>query len=187
MKLLINFCGGPSVGKSAMAAGTFSELKWRGESCELVTEFAKDKVWEESIKMLDDQIYVFGQQLHRVNRLRDKVNIVLTDSPLLNSIVYYTGAHAERLFALVRDVEMSFNVVNVVIDREHAYEIAGRYHTEEQANDAHSRVKQELAELGRDYVSMTSCRENAIRVAEAIVSAAPRYESVTVLSALMRR
>lgn len=46
--IIVNLCGSPGVGKSTGAAYIFSQLKMRGINCELVTEFAKDKVWEES-------------------------------------------------------------------------------------------------------------------------------------------
>lgn len=57
---VVNLFAEPGTGKSTAAAQIFSELKWQGFSCELVTEFAKEKVWEESYKVLDDQIYIFG-------------------------------------------------------------------------------------------------------------------------------
>ena len=40
--------GAPGAGKSTGAAYIFSQLKMAGINAELVTEFAKDKVWEES-------------------------------------------------------------------------------------------------------------------------------------------
>ena len=44
----------PSSGKSTMAANVFSKLKMFGVNCELVTEFAKDLVWDNSMIELSD-------------------------------------------------------------------------------------------------------------------------------------
>lgn len=43
---VINLFGGPSAGKSTLAAGVFYNLKCMGINCELITEYPKDKVWE---------------------------------------------------------------------------------------------------------------------------------------------
>ena len=47
--LVVNLFAGPGTGKSTAAAQIFQALKWQRFSCELVTEFAKEKVWEESL------------------------------------------------------------------------------------------------------------------------------------------
>ena len=43
---VINFYGGPGTGKSVQAAATYCALKKQGLNCELVTEYAKDKLWD---------------------------------------------------------------------------------------------------------------------------------------------
>ena len=48
--VVINLFGGPGCGKSTIAAELFAILKKQGYEVELVTEYAKDKVWEESLK-----------------------------------------------------------------------------------------------------------------------------------------
>ena len=45
---IVNLFGAPGAGKSTGAAYIFSKLKLAGVNAELVTEFAKDKVWESS-------------------------------------------------------------------------------------------------------------------------------------------
>lgn len=169
----MNFHGAPGAGKSAIAAGLFAELKWVGVSCELVTEFAKDRVWEEAIKSLDDQIYVFGEQMHRVNRLKNKVDIVITDSPSLNSIVYYAGQNQNLFFALVRTVERSFNSLDVFVKRAHAYDSVGRYHTEAQTEELDRSIAEQLQIIDKEPIILISCAENARKLMSAITSAMP--------------
>ena len=86
---IINLFGNPGSGKSTIAAYLYSELKARGMEVELVTETAKDLVWDEDWKRLSNQMYVFSTQLHRVDRLVGKVRCIITDSPLLLQIGYY--------------------------------------------------------------------------------------------------
>ena len=49
--LIVSLCGQPGVGKSTGSAYVFSKLKMAGVNAELVTEFAKDKVWERNEKL----------------------------------------------------------------------------------------------------------------------------------------
>lgn len=85
---IINLLGGPGTGKSTTAARVFAELKQFHVKCELVTELAKDIVWEETHKLLDNQLWLFSEQFRRQWRLLDKVDFVITDSPLIMYPVY---------------------------------------------------------------------------------------------------
>ena len=61
MTICCNLFGSPGSGKSTMAALVFSRLKMLNINCELVTEFAKDKVWENNNTALANQLYVFAK------------------------------------------------------------------------------------------------------------------------------
>lgn len=76
-------------GKSTVASYLFAEMKAKGIEVELVTEVAKDLVWDEDYKRLNNQVYVFSTQLQRVDRLIGKVEYIITDSPLLMQVGYY--------------------------------------------------------------------------------------------------
>lgn len=52
--IVVNLFGAPGAGKSTGAARIFSNLKMAGINAELVTEFAKDKVWEENKAVFND-------------------------------------------------------------------------------------------------------------------------------------
>lgn len=58
--LVINLFGAPGAGKSTGAAYIFSRLKMVGLNAELVTEFAKDKVWEGATAPFENQLYILG-------------------------------------------------------------------------------------------------------------------------------
>lgn len=141
--LVINLFGGPGCGKSTIAAELFATLKKQGYEVELVTEYAKDKVWEESYKTLENQIYVFGKQLHRMWRLKDKVEFIITDSPLLLSIIYDKNKD-EDLKNLIVTTFNSFDNINIVINRSTVYNQNGRYQNEEQANEIDKEIKELL-------------------------------------------
>ena len=53
--IVVNLFAGPGAGKSTGAAYIFSKLKMAGVDAEYVTEFAKDKTWEENQKVLNCQ------------------------------------------------------------------------------------------------------------------------------------
>ena len=56
--LVVNFFGGPGVRKSTFCAELFARLKWENVNCEMALEYAKDIVWEENYKILENQFYV---------------------------------------------------------------------------------------------------------------------------------
>ena len=132
MTKIINLFGGPGVSKSTTASQIFADLKWKNINCEMVREYAKEKVWENSMDLLDNQLYVFSKQYHRQFVLRDKVDIVITDSPLLLSMVY--GKNKTDLFhQLVLERFNEYDNMNFYLIRNKPYHESGRYQTESQA------------------------------------------------------
>lgn len=134
--LLVNLFGAPGTGKSTGAAYIFSQLKMRGINAELVTEFAKDKVWEGSKAVFENQAYIFGKQYFRISRCANQVDVIVTDSPLLLSILYNNDEVLGGTFdAMVRKVASSFNSKNYYLKRVKDYNPIGRFQSEEESDE----------------------------------------------------
>ena len=134
--LIVNLYGAPGAGKSTGAAYVFSQLKMHGINAELVTEFAKDKVWEESKAVFQNQAYIFGKQYFRISRVQDKVDVVITDSPILLSSFYANDeVLGEEFDALIMKVFNSYDSMNVFINRVKPYNPSGRFQTEAESDE----------------------------------------------------
>ena len=131
---VINIFGGPCAGKSTTAAGLFYEMKKLGLEVELVTEYAKDLVWEKRHNVLEDQIYVFAKQQRRIARLKDHhIDWVITDSPISLGLVYTDSSKlSKNFFDLVMEVFNSYHNHNFLLSRNVAYNPVGRNQGNEQ-------------------------------------------------------
>lgn len=133
--LVVNLFGVPSAGKSTGAAYIFSKLKMNGVNAELVTEYAKEKVWENNAEALKNQVYVFGEQCYRQDRCKDKVDVIVTDSPLPLSIFYNRDHRLNQCFnQTVMDVFNSYNNINYCITRVKPYNPVGRCQNESESD-----------------------------------------------------
>lgn len=133
--IVVNLFGAPGSGKSTGAAFIFSQFKMKNVNCELITEYAKDKTWENNAAALECQEYIFGKQSFRMKRCRDKVDVIVTDSPLPLGIFYNTnpilGEHYEQL---VLDVFNSYENLNYCLMRVKPYNPIGRNQTKEESD-----------------------------------------------------
>ena len=138
--IVINLMAGPGVGKSTLMAQLFARLKILGYEVEMVPEYVKEKVWDESWKVMEDAIYVFGKQLHRVNRLYGKVEVIICDSSLLNPAVY-DKTENPKFADFVVDTFGKFRNMNFFLRRSTSYNVRGREQTEEEAIEVDKKFK----------------------------------------------
>ena len=133
--IVVNLFGVPSAGKSTGAAYIFSQLKMHGVNAELITEFAKDKVWENNEEVFKNQAYLFGKQSFRMSRCKDKVDVIVTDSPLPLSIFYNKDEIlGEDFNNTVMNVFNSYSNLNYLLLRVKPYNPIGRHQTEEESD-----------------------------------------------------
>lgn len=131
---VINIFGGPGTGKSTTAAYIFHELKCSGREIELVTEYAKDMVWEGRMNVLSDQLYMAAKQNRRLTRLVDKkVELAVTDSPLILGALYQPAGYFTNFEPFLVEVFNSYNNFNVFLQRSTVYNPNGRNQTAEEA------------------------------------------------------
>ena len=153
--LIVNLFGVPGAGKSTGAAYIFAKLKMLGINAELITEFAKDKVWENNSEVFKNQAYLFGKQSYRISRCKDKVDVIVTDSPLPLSIFYNTGEFlTENFNKSVMDVFNSYNNLNFLLLRTKPYNPIGRHQSEEESDALKQQMVQLLKERGISYVEV---------------------------------
>ena len=121
-------------------------MKLQGILAELVTEFAKERVWAGESEALACQPYISGVQFYRQWLVDGKVRFAITDSPLLLGAVYGGfGVTSDYREALVQQFNL-FDNINIYIERSesHPYEPQGRLGTAEDAKNIDLSVKQFL-------------------------------------------
>jgi len=138
--LLVNLYGGPGTGKSTTMHGLIYELRKRGILAEMAPEFAKEAVWEGRTHLLENQLYLFAKQAKVLYDLAGKVDVIVTDAPILNSLLYNEAA-TPAFEALVLEVMNEYaNQLNVILRRVKPYETRGRVNTEAHARLLDARI-----------------------------------------------
>lgn len=89
MTKLINLYGAPSSGKSILAAKIYFNLALEGKKIELVREVAKEWAWQDRKITPHEQIAILGEQLRQESLLFDKVDYIVTDSPIYLGAFYF--------------------------------------------------------------------------------------------------
>lgn len=152
--LVVNFFAGPGAGKSTIAASLFANLKWQGVNCELVTEYAKDKVWQEHATVFDNQVYLFAKQYYKLSSVLNKVDIVITDAPLLLPIIYQKE-QIPFFKAFVLGRFYSFRSLNFLLERgDKKYNEVGRNQNSVEAKYLDNSIRVLLDDNGIPYTTI---------------------------------
>lgn len=167
--VLVNLYGGPGTGKSTTAAHLFALLKQRGVSAELVQEYAKGVVWEEHFAKLEDQLYILAKQNRHTARVMGKVSVVITDSPILLSLIY--GRDCPTAFKqTVRDLHNLRCSFNVFLKRVKPFEQAGRVQDELKAKELDYAIREMLTDEGVQTFQCDADRNAAPHILNALAA-----------------
>jgi hypothetical protein len=150
--------------------GLMFELKMNGVNCEMSPEYAKDKVWEESFNTLKNQFYVSGKQHHRLSRITDKVDVVVTDHPLLLGLYYGKGKdEPEEFHKLILYKFNECNNINIILGRSCDYDPNGRMQSEEDAIKIDSELEDIVINNCDKYIKLPTGREGLKQIVDLIL------------------
>lgn len=160
---IINLYGGPSTGKSTIAAGLFYELKRRGISADIPYEFPKALAWDSNLHAIKDQFFVIGNQHRGISRSWGKVEYIIVDSPLLLALVYkdfysetpyYPSTYYRKEFTdFIVSLHNQYESYDIVLNRnEKKFQDEGRYQDLEQSKIVDTLIINTLESNHIEYV-----------------------------------
>lgn len=165
---LINFLGSPGSGKTTLGSQLFAELKILGYDVEFVTEFVKTWTYTDRKVNKYGQYYIFGKETENQQRLFNKVDFIIADSPVLLTAFYqeyYWGSNS--LIAPCHEFynnakEDGIETYNIYVDRKYKYNSKGRFQTEEESNEVHKALLEWLPKNGFDYFHLKTAIKDRI-------------------------
>jgi nicotinamide riboside kinase len=169
--LVINLFGGAGIGKSTFAANLFGEMKAKGYNVELAREWVKLWAYEKRNLTYADQAIVFGHQIYEETQFYGKIDVLITDSPLILSGFYEKLNYKTNLMlpvakSIMKEAEVkgTAHYWNLLLKRQFEYQIEGRWQTEDQAKEQDKLMKKFLIDNKLVYETMNSIEEVMIEL-----------------------
>lgn len=151
--VVLNIFGAPSAGKSTAAYLVTGLLKKQGILAEYVREAIKWRMYygTDAVALANQDLLV-AEQYQDLLALKDKVSVIVTDSPLLMQMAYHNDVNASLALGR-RTIELfnKFDNFNVVLERKHRYDGRHRYQTEAEADQKHLDIIKLLKDCNEPY------------------------------------
>lgn len=163
MSVIINFFGGPGIGKSTQSAELFTLMKKNHMDVELTFEYPKIVAWEENYSAIKDQLFITANQHRNISRLYGKVKYIIVDSPIILGTVYkdlysdepeYPASYYDENFdVFIVNLFKKYNNFNILLKRDDStYDENGRFQNLEQSKQIDQTIKDKLVNLSLDHV-----------------------------------
>lgn len=171
--IVVNFISGPGTGKSIISAELFAKLKRAGIKCDVSWEYIKRKLREKAVKVVQSQQYIFGKQQFQLFTMKDEVDVIITDSPLLLNTIYDQSDCPELKALVIKEYKKYKNYLYFIErDESFEYETEGRYQDLDGARLVDNKIKKFLNDNQIPYVSINGIgTENLEMIVNEIKSA----------------
>ena len=155
---VINFFAGPGAGKSTMGAGLFAELKLRGHTPEFAYEWIKQAEYEGRNRhdslLPKSQDYITAKQHYRLRTLEGKVELIITDSPIILGLVYSDPDYLPSMEQVMLEAYDRYDNLNFFVKRTKEYIQVGRGQSKDEAIEKDEELKYMLRKYGIHYVEV---------------------------------
>lgn len=165
MAVVINYFGGPGVGKSVAMAKTFTDLKVRGYNVEMLSEVAKQFIYEDRMNAVKDDYYLVARVNYLLNCISNQVDIVVMDGSILNTNIYskWNGKYSEDFGKVVTSLFYEYDNISIYLTRDTEFKSGeGRIHSEEESKTLDKLIKEELQLREVDYKVFSPIEYNDI-------------------------
>ena len=165
MSKIINFFGGPGIGKSTQASGLFTEMKKHHMSVEYTYEFPKEVAWEGNVSQLKDQFFITANQHRNISRLYGKVDYIIVDSPIILGCypAYHYGMSGLGNF--IWKLFKQYNNINILLKRnDETYDTNGRLQGLQEAQEIDLDIKQTLDVNSIHYSEFTVHNDTPLEI-----------------------
>jgi adenylate kinase family enzyme len=179
--LIINFFGGPGIGKSTQSSGLFTEMKRHHKDVELTFEFPKIVAWEENYSAIKDQFYITANQHRNISRLYGKVKYIIVDSPIILGMVYkdrynnepeYPSMFYDESFDyFILSLFKRYNSLNILLRRDDTtYDENGRFQNLQESKEIDDDIREQLLVNNIPFVEFNVCNNTAVDIFNYITS-----------------
>lgn len=134
-------------------------------------EIAKRHVYSGS-KDIATQEGLFGDQLKELNLFNNHVEVIVSEAPLLFSIIYdkaYSETDNIDFYRNVSTKYKQFDNMEFLLTRAHEYRQEGRYQDEQGAKDVDKIIRTVLKDNGVSPVEIAPYEESAITIARMVM------------------
>jgi hypothetical protein len=154
-----------------------------GVDCEYVSEYAKDRVWQEDqFPLRHCQLYITGKQCLKVTRLLGKVDVIVTDSPIMLGAMYTTEKPHQDV--CIYEGKKYPNTLNLYIDRRKGYNPNGRNQSYAEALEIDRRIIDMLDSNDITYYHVDGTEAGYEKVVETIIAMLGKTTGYSGLSAI---
>ena len=154
--LVINLIGGPCSGKSTVAAELFARLKKMGVHCELVSEYIKERIYEENKTMPVNQIPIFGMEHYSIVNKIGKVDCLVHDGSFINNIIYKQDNNPEFDTLVVSEYNKFINLDFFIKRGNIVFEDYGRIHNLKQSKELDRIIKDTYSKYNLSFIEVES-------------------------------